>query len=346
MADSAKHDICARIAQLRLEKAGPRGKAAFARQLGLSPSTYDYYESSRVPPADVLVRIVDLTEVDLRWLLSGRESAQPQPSHPAIRRVAKLLARRPASAAALEAFLDLLERSAEFPAKGDVRPELGPQGQAGQEQEPFAPKLKTRSRPAKPATEKGAPGSPAAAPVERAGWIPVLGRSAAGIPHFWSSPGEAAGLVQLGDLVAGHLRRLGDRRHIALAASLTDPQNQQEVALVTLSSPGKDEVVEFIDMPRLKAQFPDAFALRIDGNSMHPDIRHADLVVLSPSAPAADGKPAVVQLAGQIGVTCKLFRRQGQQVHLVALSEELSPQIFPAGQVAWALRVLCRVRPR
>jgi len=44
-----------------MEYAGTRGKASFAREIGISPSTYDYYENSRVPPADVLVRISELT---------------------------------------------------------------------------------------------------------------------------------------------------------------------------------------------------------------------------------------------------------------------------------------------
>ena len=52
------------------------------------------------------------------------------------------------------------------------------------------------------------------------------------------------------------------------------------------------------------------FAVRIDGASMAPEILHGDVVILSPSCPAEQGKPAVVQLADKIGVTCKLFRRR------------------------------------
>jgi SOS-response transcriptional repressor LexA len=51
-----------------------------------------------------------------------------------------------------------------------------------------------------------------------------------------------------------------------------------------------------------------------------------------------------VQLAGQIGVTCKLFRREGDTVHLVPINEQLSPQSFASDQLVWALRVFVRVR--
>lgn len=51
--DSSQH-ICRRIARLRLEVAGPRGRAQFARQLDLPASTYAYYEDDRIPPADRL----------------------------------------------------------------------------------------------------------------------------------------------------------------------------------------------------------------------------------------------------------------------------------------------------
>ena len=114
--------------------------------------------------------------------------------------------------------------------------------------------------------------------------------------------------------------------------------------MITLRQPDDDNVAEFVSAGVIKRKYNDAFAVRIDGDSMSPEIRHGEIVICSPSAPAADGQAAVVQLAGQIGVTCKIFRRQGKDVHLAPINEQYSPAIFPAADVVWSARVLARVR--
>ncbi len=67
-----KSGICDRIRSARETVFGPRGRAAFARALGLSPSTYIYYEKGRVPPAEVLARAAELAGVQLQWLITGQ----------------------------------------------------------------------------------------------------------------------------------------------------------------------------------------------------------------------------------------------------------------------------------
>lgn len=309
MAKTESPEICRRIAQVRLEVAGPRGKCAFASQLGLSPSTYSYYESKRVPPAQVLVRIADLGGVDLRWLLTGQAAGDPKvpADHPVLQRAARMLAERQNAATPLAAFLDILAETLRFPEK-----------------------------PPAPAPARSETGS-----FQDTSWIPVLGRSAAGVPQFWSAEDESAGLTTLNELIARHAGS-GHRAQAARASG--EETDEFAVQLIALTAPDA-EVSEFVAAAGLRACYPDAFAVRIDGDSMSPDIRHGDLVVLSPSAPAADGKPAVVQLKSQIGVTCKVFRREGQTVHLIPINEQFAPQTYPAEQVVWALRVLARVRP-
>jgi len=322
MAGRAETGICRRIAQLRLEVAGPRGKSAFAKQLGLSPSTYDYYESSRVPPAPVLVRIAEVAAVDLGWLLTGKPAAGGAGSveHPVLQRAAALLERHPDAAGALGAFLEVLAGAMEFP--GGLR---------GQQPAAAPP----QDRP--PA---------GAADPDRSSWIPILGRSAAGVPQFWDSRDAAAGITTLGELVARHARRAARSARPAVAemASGLDGAPAETVQVIALSAPDGSEACEFISAGGLRARHPDAFAVRIDGESMAPDIRHGDVVVLSPTAPASQGRPCVVQLRGQIGVTCKLYRREGDTVHLVAVNEQFPPVSVPTGEVVWALRVLARVR--
>ena len=341
-----KEDVCARIAQVRLEVAGPRGKAQFAKQLGISPSTYDYYESTRTPPADVLVRIAEVSGVDIGWLLTGQPDSKGRPSagHPVIRRAAALMAGKPDAAAPLAAFIDLLaEVQGTFPAAG-LAGEFASAADGDDTHEAADVARVPEGAPIAAANEPP-PGDEITALAgdvdARRQWVPILGRSAAGVPLFWRADDQTAGLTTLTELIARHADQ--PRQHVQ-PATLHDGAAQQPAQVITLRTVGIDEVPEYVKAGTIKADYPDAFAVRIDGNSMSPDIAHGDVVILSPSAPAIDGRAAVVQLIDQIGVTCKLYRRDGQTVHLVPINEELMAMSVPAGDVVWALRVLARVR--
>ncbi|MDP6546971.1 MAG: S24 family peptidase [Phycisphaerae bacterium] len=315
---TSQKEISSRIAQVRLEVAGPRGKSRFAKLLDLSPSTYDYYESTRMPPADVLIRIAQIAKVDLNWLLTGQSGAEGVPlDHPVLQRAAAMLAEKPDAAAPLAAFVELLVASLHFPA--DQLAEVNDSPAPG---ETTAPPLLSPTDP-------------------RASWIPILGRSAAGLPQFWSDLDQAAGVTTLDELIQRNAANPLRQVRQATAATETD---QAVVEIITLNQPDGADVVAFISAEGIKAMHADAFALRIDGDSMSPDIRHGDLVILSPSVHAVDGKAAVVQLDAQIGVTCKLFRRDGRTIHLVPINDELPSQTYPDKELSWAFRVLARVR--
>jgi len=317
MHKSEKREISARIAKLRVKVAGPRGKASFAKLLGISPSTYDYYEASRVPPADILVAIADLAEVDLRWLITGQEPLGPTLTgqHALIKRAADLLANKPNAAKALGAFLDILAESLEFPDATAAQQAPGP--------------VLARSQDA------------SQTPPE---WIPILGRSAAGIPQFWSNPDAAKYLTSLADLVGRQSSPAKwSTRPARTGATETIPPTT--VQMITLDQPAGNDTTEFVSAKPIKSKWPDAFALRIDGASMAPDIAHGDVVVISPSAPAVNGKAAVIQLVGQIGVTCKIYRRQESSVHLIPINDRFEPKAFPSQDISWALQVLARIRP-
>jgi len=303
--------------QVRTEIAGRRGKAAFARQLEISPTTYQSYERDRVPPAEVLVKMADVAQVDLRWLLTGETAggAALQADHPALQRAAALLSRCPNAAPPLAAFVDLLSASMDFPAKPAA------DGTGGQTDERAGAADRTSNTDA---------------------WIPVLGRSAAGVPCFWGDSESGDGVVTLGELIAKHASDVRETRP-ALVEAEGAPEHQT-VQLITLTGAEAGEVVEFVSASAIKARYPDAFAVRIDGQSMAPEIRHGDVVVLSPTQQARDGHSAVVQLRRQIGVTCKLLRREGDSIHLVPINEQFHPQTFAAADLQWALRVLARVR--
>ena len=372
-AKNPANEICRRVAELRLKAAGPRGKSTFAKQLGISPSTYDYYEGSRTPPAEMLVRIAEVAGADLHWLLTGEPGAAAlgAEDHPVLRRAAKLLADCPDAAGPLGAFADLLIEARKFPAKAQERsmgvspmsptgvsPMSLPAGQADPTGvQPVEP-TETSDQHGRDgrATHGQVLGTPLGGPrpdgdaraTGREAWIPILGRTAAGVARFWGKGEDVSGLTTLADLVARHAGQTPQAVRPAVATEAgteADAHPPAGVQLVTLSAPDQRDAVEFVAAEAIKRRYPDAFALRVDGDSMAPQIRPGDVVVLSPSVPAVQGRAAVVQAAGQIGVTCKLYRKSGGHVHLVPVNSRYEIADVQAGQVEWALRVLARVRP-
>ncbi|MHC4717723.1 MAG: S24 family peptidase, partial [Planctomycetota bacterium] len=272
---------------MRRELHGDRGKAKFARELGISASTYNYYETGRVPPADLLVKIADIAGVDLRWLLTGEESVPTVPAdHPALRRVAAVLAEHPAAAGPLLAFVDILAKTMAWPRK-EAPAEVAVEAAA-----PSTEPARASQGPSRPDQE----------------WIPVLGRSAAGVPHFWADDREGKGVTVLTDLIERYARRGGRSVRPATTVAMAGEGGSEVAQIITLAAPDADNVAEFVASGPLKRKYPDAFAVRIDGDSMSPEINHGDVVICSPAVSAGQGRIAIVQLVNQIGVTCKIYR--------------------------------------
>ena len=299
---------------------GQKGINRLARALGLSASTCRAYETTRLPPMPVLVRMSRVSGVDLRWLLTGvfpgespndRLMVMPARYQPVIDRFAGHLGRRGGALRALAALVDLLEDAV------DVERRI-----AGDS----APRRRAGARSSSSA-------------------IPVLGRTAAGVPHFWRGNSGQRDLLL-------HIAR-SPRAASSLDASLEGPLEGDDTAppaaarLIQCSRPvrvGDVLVSEFLSAPLLRQASPGTFALRVDGDSMAPAIRHGDLVILSPDQPARPGRPAVVKLSRQVGVTCKLFRRQGSRIRLIPINESFPITTHRADHVVWALAVLYRVR--
>jgi transcriptional regulator with XRE-family HTH domain len=317
--------IIRRIIEVRKAFAGARGKSKFADALGVSFSAYTHYEDDRLPPVPALLKICEVGGADLRWLLTGQcEAAQSRQGGAGLNaklmeKLTGLLQTSPESADALIAFIELLSE------KKNVERKL-----ASKIPEP---------RP------------------ERPGWIPILGRTAAGMVHFWRETGlpkPKDAIVELDHLVEKYTGRAVmasssgvlslDLQIWPLARELkTRSANLIQVSGQT-SEYGTDEIVEFVECQEIHELFPDAFALQIDGESMSPRINDADIVILSPSVPAARGHIAVAKLADQIGVTCKLIRTVEGQIHLIPINEKYETETVPTENLAWALAVLCHVR--
>ena len=309
--------IIERIKLLRQRHAGNRGKSKFARALGISASTYNYYEDDRVPPIDVLLKICEVAGADLEWLLTGQTGGKKfafGPNSAILQELDDLFTSQPKLAEPVMAFVELLREK------------------AGVEKE-FASKV-LQSK------------------ADRPRWIPVLGRTAAGMVPFWDEmvlPEPRQAVTELEELVKKHVGKAiigsaGGAVSVDLQArALVDGVKRREANLIQVSGQGQEQIVEFVECEEIFELFRDSFALRVDGDSMSPRINDGDIVVLSPSVPAAQGQIGIARVANQIGVTCKIIRMTEKTVHLIPINERYETKVVDSKDLLWALAVLCHV---
>ena len=67
----AKLALAERLAALRSELYGDRGGPEMARRLGIPVRTWYNYEGGVTVPAEVILKIIELTSVEAVWLLHG-----------------------------------------------------------------------------------------------------------------------------------------------------------------------------------------------------------------------------------------------------------------------------------
>jgi len=313
-----KNGVICRIRNLRNQYAGSRGKSDFARALGISASTYNYYENDRIPPSEILIRICQITGADLEWLLTGGSSSEKRfasgQNRELLDKLDALLGGNPDLTDAVSAFIELLCEK-----KG----------------------IEKQLQSKVPISES-----------ERPGWIPVLGRTAAGIVHFWDQellPQPQQAVTELDELVKRHLGKEiissadGTLSVDLQARALVDAVKGKQANLIQVCGRDPDQIVEFVQCDQIHKMFPDSFALRIDGDSMSPRINDGNIVILSPSVPAAQGQLAVARVAKQIGITCKLIRTTESGVHLIPINEKYETKVVPKKDLLWALAVLCHI---
>ncbi len=80
----AKYTLAERLSGLRAELFGDRGGPELARRLGLPVRTWYNYEAGVTVPAEVVLKIIELTSVEPMWLLHGhgpkfRDPARERP---------------------------------------------------------------------------------------------------------------------------------------------------------------------------------------------------------------------------------------------------------------------------
>ena len=103
-----KQTLSERLAVLRAELFGDRGGPELARRLGLPIRTWYNYEAGVTVPAEVILKIIELTAVEPMWLLHGRGSKYRRSNHES--RSETVLVPGTSVGALLRTALDLIER--------------------------------------------------------------------------------------------------------------------------------------------------------------------------------------------------------------------------------------------
>ncbi len=76
---------------------------------------------------------------------------------------------------------------------------------------------------------------------------------------------------------------------------------------------------------------PGYFALRVEGESMHPRVLSGDVVVVAPNLEPYNGQVVVTRVNGEGEVTLKEFQRDGETILLVPENKAFQTKVFKPG---------------
>ena len=76
---------------------------------------------------------------------------------------------------------------------------------------------------------------------------------------------------------------------------------------------------------------PGYFALKVQGESMHPRVLNGDVVVVAPNLEPYNGQVVVTRVNGEGEVTLKEFQRDGETILLVPENKAFQTKVFRPG---------------
>lgn len=90
---------------------------------------------------------------------------------------------------------------------------------------------------------------------------------------------------------------------------------------------------------------PNAFALRVVGDSMEPEFRQGDIVIFSPAAPVQSGADCLIRLQNPYETTFKrVFFDSKDQIRLQPRNEKHPPQIIKTARLDGLYRAVIQYR--
>jgi len=305
---SLEKALAQRIRALRRRHFGPRGKAEFARKLGLRLEEYERFEGGKLPPGELMVRMCELTGEDLQWLLTGVAArgtvviSEARSRHRnLLTQIAQALDARPGLAAPLEAFLELLLR-----------------GESVRQQ--AAPKLATP------------------APSEL---IPLFGRDE--WPEELPEPDGSGGHV-LAPVLPQEPLTTAERRSASLAEPAMEYDRSTLSTVTVLAVPEATGLARrFVQSREVARCFPTIFGVVQDDATMEPMFIVGDLLLVAVGVGPRIGRPALCKFADRANDRCRVWLGEdGQYVQLGRVSDGQHEQV-PRAELRWSLEVLYRV---
>lgn len=85
---------------------------------------------------------------------------------------------------------------------------------------------------------------------------------------------------------------------------------------------------------------PNAYALKVTGDSMEPVYRKGDILILEPDAAVKRGDRVVVKTAKGEVMAKEVLRRSGRKVELRSLNPRHADRSFAAKDIQWMARIL------
>ena len=94
----------------------------------------------------------------------------------------------------------------------------------------------------------------------------------------------------------------------------------------------EDNIIGYVDIPKRVAEQNDMFALLIKGNSMYPEIKDGDIVVVRKQGFVENRDIAIVRINGE-DATCKCIEKTDEGITLIPINPEYESKHFTKEEV-------------
>ena len=94
----------------------------------------------------------------------------------------------------------------------------------------------------------------------------------------------------------------------------------------------EDNIIGYVDIPKRVAEQNDMFALTIKGNSMYPEIKNGDIVVVRKQGFAENKDICIVRINGE-DATCKRIEITDEGITLIPINPEYESKFYTKEEV-------------